>query len=116
MPDMHFANVRVYPPTKYLGIAVLRPSRQDKVTVLKMLRRLSPMLASESISQHGSPLRRRYQPQRQRARGRKNVIAAPVERGVLPVAHAKYPSQPRSSAFTPLDAIVDRPPPVPRCQ
>ena len=49
--DMDFANIRVYRPTEHLGIIVLRPPRQDKTTVLEMLRRLLPMLDSESISQ-----------------------------------------------------------------
>jgi predicted nuclease of predicted toxin-antitoxin system len=38
--DLDFANVRVYPPRSHPGIIVLRPPKQDKQTLLSLLRRL----------------------------------------------------------------------------
>jgi predicted nuclease of predicted toxin-antitoxin system len=47
--DLDFANVRVYPPMQHLGVVVMRPPRQDKATVMGMLRQLLPVLDSTSI-------------------------------------------------------------------
>ena len=35
--DLDFANVQSYPPLQHAGIIVLRPKRQDKRTVLKLM-------------------------------------------------------------------------------
>lgn len=34
--DRGFADIRAYPPAEYEGIVVLRPERQDKITVLRL--------------------------------------------------------------------------------
>ncbi len=43
--DLDFANIRAYPPGEHAGIVVLRVKRQDKLTVLVHLRRLTTALA-----------------------------------------------------------------------
>ena len=35
--DLDFANIRAYPPLEHAGIIVLRPKRQDKLTVLTLM-------------------------------------------------------------------------------
>jgi predicted nuclease of predicted toxin-antitoxin system len=47
--DTDFADIRVYPPQEYPGLIVLRLKRQDKATVLSVLRRLIKMLDDERI-------------------------------------------------------------------
>ncbi len=38
--DLDFANVQNYPPSQHAGIIVLRPKRQDKATILRLMQRL----------------------------------------------------------------------------
>ena len=44
--DLGFGDIRSYPPRDYLGIIVLRPSSQDKVTVMQLF--VSAIYAVES--------------------------------------------------------------------
>ena len=44
--DLDFGNIRAYPPEQHRGIIILRPSSQDKQTVLTMVRRLIHFLTS----------------------------------------------------------------------
>ena len=44
--DLDFANIRAYPPADYAGIVVLRPKRQDKPSVLDLVRRLALVLVN----------------------------------------------------------------------
>jgi predicted nuclease of predicted toxin-antitoxin system len=46
--DLGFADIRTYSPSEYLGIIVLRPTRQDKLTVLRIIDRLLPVLLESS--------------------------------------------------------------------
>jgi hypothetical protein len=46
--DLDFANIRAYPPGEHAGIIVLRPKRQDKLTVLTYFRRLTKALANSN--------------------------------------------------------------------
>ena len=48
--DMHFADIRVYPPADYYGMIVLRLARVSKPPVLSVLRRLLPLLERESLA------------------------------------------------------------------
>jgi len=47
--DTDFGNMRVYPPADYSGLVVLRPGRQDKLTVLQAISRLIPLLEREPL-------------------------------------------------------------------
>lgn len=49
--DLDFANVQAHPPKSHCGIIVFRSNAQDKVTLISMLRRMLPMLASRSPRQ-----------------------------------------------------------------
>lgn len=49
--DMHFADIRAYPPVDFPGLIVLRLTRQDKQQVLNLLRRTIKLLKSEML--HG---------------------------------------------------------------
>lgn len=46
--DLDFSNIRAYPPSKSLGIIVLRPGSQDKLTVTQVIDRLLPLLDRQS--------------------------------------------------------------------
>ena len=46
--DLDFSNIRAYPPEAYSGIIVLRVRRQDKRTVLAVLRRAVGVLSRQS--------------------------------------------------------------------
>lgn len=35
--DLDFSDVRLYPPKEYAGIAVLRPHRQDKISIMELV-------------------------------------------------------------------------------
>jgi predicted nuclease of predicted toxin-antitoxin system len=48
--DRDFGDIRTYPPEFYAGIVVLRPRRQEKASVLAMLKRLTPVLRKESFA------------------------------------------------------------------
>jgi predicted nuclease of predicted toxin-antitoxin system len=47
--DVDFANLRQYPPANHCGLVVLRLARQDKPTVLDMMRRILPLLSCEPL-------------------------------------------------------------------
>jgi len=49
--DLDFANPFTYPPAGTPGIVVLRPNRQDKLTLLGLLRRLIGVLKQRSPEQ-----------------------------------------------------------------
>ncbi len=49
--DLDFANPLTYPPTVTPGIVVLRSNRQDKLTLLGLLRRLIGVLKQRSPAQ-----------------------------------------------------------------
>ena len=42
--DLDFADIRRYPPERYAGLIVLRPTGQDVPTVLRLVRALLPSL------------------------------------------------------------------------
>lgn len=48
--DLDFTNIQAYPPATAPGILVLRLSRQDKPSVLEMVRRVMPVLKMASIA------------------------------------------------------------------
>lgn len=48
--DLGFGDIRAYPPTAYKGIIAVRAKRQDKATVLSLVQRLMPRLATEPIA------------------------------------------------------------------
>jgi predicted nuclease of predicted toxin-antitoxin system len=47
--DLHFADIRTYPPAGHPGIVVLRLSRLDKRRVLSAIQRLLPALDEEPL-------------------------------------------------------------------
>lgn len=47
--DTDFGNVRAYPPTDYPGIVVLRPTRQDKPIMLRLVALLVRVLEREPL-------------------------------------------------------------------
>jgi predicted nuclease of predicted toxin-antitoxin system len=47
--DLGFADIRTYPPDEFVGIIVLRLSRQDKYHVLNIIERLKNALSSEEL-------------------------------------------------------------------
>ena len=48
--DNDFGNIRIYPPTEFDGIVVLRLRRQDKPHTLEVLRRLIPLFSAEPLT------------------------------------------------------------------
>ena len=48
--DMDFADIRAYPPQHYAGIIVLRLKQQDKLTVLQVIAKILPTLATEPLT------------------------------------------------------------------
>jgi predicted nuclease of predicted toxin-antitoxin system len=48
--DLHFADVRAYPPDEYQGLVVLRLARQDKAHVLRVVERLLRLLEREPLT------------------------------------------------------------------
>jgi len=50
--DLDFANVRAFDPTAHPGIIVLRPSRQDRLSVVRLLERALEHLRRESVAGH----------------------------------------------------------------
>lgn len=50
--DLDFANVLTYPPDPSPGIVVFRGHRQDLPYVLGLLRRILPLLATETLQNH----------------------------------------------------------------
>lgn len=49
--DLDFAHIRNYPPQDYHGIIVLWVARQDRDTVLAMIRRILTLLQTEPVAQ-----------------------------------------------------------------
>ena len=47
--DLGFSDIRNYPPHDYPGIIVLRPSSQDKITVLRLFSAAIPLLEREPL-------------------------------------------------------------------
>ena len=47
--DIHFADIRTYPPGDYPGLIVLRLARQDKPHVLEVMRRALKLFPSETL-------------------------------------------------------------------
>ena len=50
--DTDFADLRTYPPGRTAGIIVLRLRRQDRAHVLETIRRLVPLLTTETLAGH----------------------------------------------------------------
>jgi len=46
--DLGFGNIGAYPPADYAGIIVLRLRRQDKHTVLSMIKKIALVLANRA--------------------------------------------------------------------
>lgn len=46
--DLDFGNIQAYPPSEHAGIIVLRPKRQDKRTVLALMRRIALALTNRT--------------------------------------------------------------------
>ncbi len=49
--DLHFSNVRIYPPEEHPGIIVLRLDRQDKESVLSAVNGFLPLLSVEPLKE-----------------------------------------------------------------
>jgi predicted nuclease of predicted toxin-antitoxin system len=47
--DLHFADIRTYPPERYRGIVVIRTRLPDKPRVLSIVRRLLPDLTPAAL-------------------------------------------------------------------
>ncbi len=47
--DIHFADIRAYPPGDFSGLIVLRLARQDKAHVLQVMSRVLKLAASEPL-------------------------------------------------------------------
>jgi hypothetical protein len=47
--DLDFSDIRAYPPERYAGIVVLRPSRQSVGVVLDLMHRLAPLFIGHSM-------------------------------------------------------------------
>lgn len=45
--DTDFADIRAYPPNKFVGIVVFRPMKPSRDSVLGLLRQLIPVLTAE---------------------------------------------------------------------
>ncbi|MEW5717018.1 MAG: DUF5615 family PIN-like protein [Chloroflexota bacterium] len=48
--DLDFSDLRAYPPSDYHGIVVIRSKKQDKTTVLALVKRFVPLLATEPVA------------------------------------------------------------------
>lgn len=48
--DLGFGDIRQYPPQNYQGLIVLRSKRQDKWTLLTLVRKFIPSLAIEPLA------------------------------------------------------------------
>lgn len=49
--DLDFSNLQAYAPSFHHGIVVRRPARQDKQTLISLLKRLLPVFGSKSPHQ-----------------------------------------------------------------
>ena len=47
--DLDFSDIRSYSPDAFPGFIVLRPSRQDKLHLMEVLRSLLPLLSTETV-------------------------------------------------------------------
>jgi predicted nuclease of predicted toxin-antitoxin system len=47
--DIHFSDIRRYPPSQFPGIIILRLIRQDKYQILQMMRKIIKLLNKEKI-------------------------------------------------------------------
>jgi predicted nuclease of predicted toxin-antitoxin system len=47
--DLDFADIRTYPPGRTVGIVVFRPVEPDRDRVLGLVRRVLPLLATDSL-------------------------------------------------------------------
>lgn len=47
--DLDFGDLRAYPPSDYHGLIVIRSKKQDKATVLSLVRKFIPLLATELV-------------------------------------------------------------------
>ena len=47
--DLDFSDIRLYPPKEYNGIAVLRPHRQDKISIIELVRALIRFVKAEKF-------------------------------------------------------------------
>lgn len=47
--DLDFSDIRFYPPHAFPGFVVLRPSRQDKLHLIELLRSLLPLFSIETL-------------------------------------------------------------------
>jgi predicted nuclease of predicted toxin-antitoxin system len=47
--DIHFSDIRRYPPSQFPGIIILRLTRQDKYQILQMMRKIIKLLDKEKI-------------------------------------------------------------------
>jgi predicted nuclease of predicted toxin-antitoxin system len=50
--DLDFSDIRVYPPSGYSGIIVLRPSVQTIASILRLIRKIISMLSAEPLAGH----------------------------------------------------------------
>jgi predicted nuclease of predicted toxin-antitoxin system len=48
--DLDFSDLRAYLPSDYHGIIVIRSKKQDKATVLALVKKFVPLLATESVA------------------------------------------------------------------
>jgi predicted nuclease of predicted toxin-antitoxin system len=46
--DLDFGNIHAYPPSHHAGIIVLRPKKQDKTTILRLMPRLALALTNRA--------------------------------------------------------------------
>lgn len=50
--DSDFSDIRIYPPSEYFGIIVLRLKSQDKANILAVLSRLIKIISEEIVERH----------------------------------------------------------------
>lgn len=48
--DLEFGDLRAYPPRNYHGMVVIRSKQQDKYTLLTLVQKFIPLLATEPLS------------------------------------------------------------------
>jgi predicted nuclease of predicted toxin-antitoxin system len=48
--DLDFSDIRIYPPTDYHGIIVLRVSDQSRASILQVLGRIIPLFGTEPLA------------------------------------------------------------------
>ncbi len=50
--DLDFSDIRLYPPEEYSGIVVLRPHRQDKISIMELLKELLNCITMGEVLKH----------------------------------------------------------------